>query len=207
MLNLIRLQLALHGRSHSLYVTFSLLFVIYNVLLVFMGDLSKHTNIVLSLFATFAAMMNVVFQIGKHDFYDGTIENLVVSSSPIKIVLSKFISLSLILTSCFLCISPLFLIIYRLHYYEFLIWIFNSSLLIIFMSNLAVMINIVNYYLSSSSRILMAFLLLLAMPFMILSASYWSTHNANLLLTLLGAVIIMIPITTLASSYLIENLF
>ena len=154
------------------------------------------------------AFISLSTQIIKPDIEDGTLEILLISSSSLKIVLSKYITLFICTSLSFALTAPLIYIVYNIKTDIFLIVLASAFLLLLLSSALIMLIAAIQGYFRTNTNFLSVLIMPLLIPSIILSGVLiQNTADVHLLLIMLGINLVIIPPTLYLSSYLVENIY
>lgn len=143
----------------------------------------------------------------KIDLQDGILETLLCAVSPVKILLAKYLALtiSIIISTI---ISMIFISLFFALSSSEIIYLLLLMLLTIFqISAFVILGNIVHAYFRRNTNLLIALILPLIIPTLIIGATALETLNFDFIMILLGVDIVIVPIIFFLSSYLLANLY
>ena len=144
----------------------------------------------------------------KTDIEDGSLEYLLIISSAQKIILSKFLILSLITLFCFALVSPLLGVFFNLQFYQVVILLLTSLVLITLSAALIVLIASIQGYFRSNTNFFAILVMPLILPNIILAGILSQNPQETYLLAIMfGINLVITPPTLYLSSYLIDNIY
>ena len=183
-------------------------FCIFSLTLINSHDDVQKFGAIFSLVCIPLCFLGLTNNLIKTDIEDGSLEYLLITSSVQKIVLSKFLVLSLITLFCFVLVSPLLAIFFNLQLHQVVILLLTSLLLITLSSALIVLIASIQGYFRSNTNFFAILVMPLILPNIILAGILTQNpQETHLLVIMLGINLVIIPPTLYLSSYLIDNIY
>lgn len=183
-------------------------FCILSITLINSHDDIQKFGIIFSLVCIPLCFLGLANNLIKPDIEDGSLEYLLTISSAQKIVLSKFLIMSLITFFCFALISPLFGIFFNLQFNQVFILISSALLLITLSAALIVLIASIQGYFRSNTNFFAILVMPLILPNIILAGILTQTpQDTYLLVIMLGINLVIIPPTLYLSGYLVDNIY
>lgn len=151
---------------------------------------------------------NLAPSIFKSDVEDGSLECLLIATSSIKIILCKFLVLSLSVSTSFVIISPLIMVFFHLDIFALALLICNAALLLLLSAALTVLIASIQAYFKSNTNFLTILIMPFIIPSIILSGIFIQSMNETYLLAMLAGInLLLIPPSLYLSSYLVDNIY
>jgi heme exporter protein B len=142
------------------------------------------------------------------DIEDGSLECLLTISSAQKIVLSKFLIMSIVTFFCFTLFTPLLVLFFSLQLQQTVLLLLIALLLMVLSSALIVLIASIQGYFRSNTNFFAILIMPLILPNIILSGILiQNQRGAYLLAIMLGINLVIIPPALYLSSYLIDNIY
>ena len=144
----------------------------------------------------------------KPDIEDGTFEVLLISLSPIKIVLAKYIALCICCCLSFVLTTPFIYIVYNMQVLTFVLVLASAFMLLFLSAALAILIAAIQGYFRSNTNFLGLLIMPLIIPSIILSGILiQNTEDIHLLFIMIGINLVIIPPALYLSGYLIKNIY
>lgn len=151
--------------------------------------------------------LNIPDHIIKLELADGSLENLMVSYKSWMIILSKFVSIVMLILFGMGLMLPLFFLLYDYSLSECLILLSINILLVLFVVSLKIIANIIQAYFRQNTQLILLIIMPLIIPVMIISKLALQSLNFEFVLILIGINMIFIPIIFWFASYLLDYLF
>lgn len=208
---LIRAELTIQTRLNNLikYLLFFFAFCIFSINFVHDYSSVNQSGIIFSIIAIPLALIGLSHTIFKQDMNDGTLENYKSIFSSGEIVLAKFIALLLCTLGSFILCLPIITIIYNIESNYILPILLGGTILSISTSALLCLIASVQCYFRSNTNFLSILIMPIIIPNIILVGLM--IQNTPLVLNYFGILcginIILVPISILFTTYLIENIY
>lgn len=144
----------------------------------------------------------------KPDIEDGYLETLLSSTLAIKIILSKYIALSVCSIMSFVLVAPIIYILYNIDNSIFVMMSLAAITLIFLSAALIILIASIQAYFRSNTNFLSIIIMPLIIPSIIISGVLiQNIDQTHLLFIMIGIDCIIIPPALYLSSYLIENIY
>ena len=207
---LVNHELNVQNKIYNL-TKYSLIFFVFCTLS--MTLINSHENIgmfglVFSVICIPLAFISLSHNLIKPDIEDGTLENMLVTFSSIKIITAKYVALCLCTIASFCLIAPFIYVIYSVETQAFILMISSALLLLLLSAALIVLIGAIQGYFRTNTNFLSILIMPLIVPNIILSGILiQAPENIQLLTIMAGVDLLIIPPALYLSSYLVENIY
>ncbi|MBA2628716.1 MAG: heme exporter protein CcmB [Rickettsiaceae bacterium] len=183
-------------------------FCIFSIALINSHNDVQKFGVIFSLVCIPLSFLSLANNLIKPDIEDGSLEYLLTISSAPKIILSKFLIMSIITFFCFTLITPLLGVFFSLQLEQLVFLLLTALLLILLGSALIVLIASIQGYFRSNTNFFAILIMPLILPNIILSGIFiQNLQEAYLLGIMLGINLVIIPPALYLSSYLIDNIY
>jgi heme exporter protein B len=183
-------------------------FCIFSIALINSHEDIQKFGVIFSLVCIPLFFLGLANNLIKPDIEDGSLEYLLTISSAQKIVLSKFLIMSIVTFFCFTLITPLLGVFFSLQLKQVGILLLTALLLILLGSALIVLISSIQGYFRSNTNFFAILIMPLILPNIILSGILiQNLQEAYLLTVMVGINLVIIPPALYLSSYLIDNIY
>ncbi len=210
MRNLIYQEFVIQNKVYNLtkYTILFFSFCLISTLVVNSPEYFQKFGIILSLIYIPLAFLGISSNIIKPDLDDGSLECLLICTNPMKVILAKFIVLSINTSISFTIILPFLKIIFNIDFYCSLI-LYALALLLLFISSaLIILIASIQSYFKSNTNFFTLLIMPLFIPSIILAGlCIQDMQNLHLLFIMFGINLVVIPPSLFLSSYLIDNIY
>jgi len=207
---LLKFELLVYNRSYHLIRNniYALLLssVVFSIAMP--GDvMTNYIKMLMCFWGVVFSSLTIPHYLIKSDLQDGFLETLLCSASPIKIVVSKYLALTLSLIISMLISIGFMVLFFSFSNKETLYLLLLMTLAILQIAAFILLGNIVHSYFRSNTNLLIALILPLVIPTLIIGASALETLRFDFVMILLGIDMVTIPTTFFLSSYLLSNLY
>ncbi len=210
MKTLLRHELLIQNKIYNLtkYSVLFFGFCILSITLINSHDDVQKFGSIFSLICIPLSFLGLTNNLIKPDIEDGSLEYLLAVSSAQKIVLSKFVIMSIITFFCFALIAPLLALFFSLQFEQVVLLSLAALLLIVPSSALVVLIASIQGYFRSNTNFFAILIMPLILPNIILSGILiQNLQETYLLVIMLGINLVIIPPALYLSGYLIDNIY
>lgn len=208
--NLIYYKFLVQNKVYNLtkYTILFFSFCLVSTLVVNSPEYFQKFGIILSVIYIPLAFLGLSANIIKADLDDGSLECLLVCTTSFKIILAKFLAMSLNTSASFAIILPLLKIFFNLDFYCSVVLYSMATLLIFMSSALIVLIATIQSYFKSNTNFFTLLIMPLFIPSIILTGiCIQDMQNLQLLLIMFGINLVLIPPSLYLSSHLIDNIY
>jgi heme exporter protein B len=211
MTRLIKHEFLLQNKTYNLIKYFFIFFVFCSgsITIVSAHDKIVSFGVIFSIISIPLSLIGITANFLKPEIEDGSLEILLISFSPIQIILAKYLSLFLCGSIGFIANMPFAYLLFNINMNQLDIIIFSGLLLMSTACGVIILISSIQCYFRSNTNFLSALLMPLIIPSIILSGMMIenSNNNYSLALILIGINCIIVPVSIYLSSYLIENIY
>jgi heme exporter protein B len=164
-------------------------------------------GVVFSVICIPLALISISNILIKPDITDGTLELLLTSFQSEKIILAKYLAITISGLIGFLLTIPIIYLLFNVEKLSLLVIITCGALLIITSSALIILVSSIQAYFRSNTNFLSVFIMPLIIPNIILSGIAINDNSTNLLMLIVGIDIIITPAALYLSNYLMNNIY
>ncbi|RTK93239.1 MAG: hypothetical protein EKK61_01535 [Rickettsiales bacterium] len=210
MKNLIYHEFLVQNKVYNLtkYTILFFSFCLISTLVVNSPEYFQKFGIILSVIYIPLAFLGLSANIIKADLDDGNLECLLACTTAFKIILAKFLVLSLNTSASFAIILPFLKIFFNLDFYCSIILYCLSTLLLFISSALIILIAAIQSYFKSNTNFFTLLIMPLFIPSIILAGiCIQDMQNLYLLFIMFGINLVLIPPSLYLSGYLINNIY
>lgn len=165
-------------------------------------------GIIFSVISIPLAFISLSSHLVKPDIEDGTLEVLLASRSPTKIVFAKYFALCICCCLSFALTTPLIYIVYNIQILTFALVLVSAYMLLFLSAALIILIAAIQGYFRANTNFLSLLIMPLIIPSIILSGILiQNTEDIHLIFIMIGINLVVIPPALYLSGYLIKNIY
>jgi heme exporter protein B len=210
MKNLIFHEFKVQNKIHNItkYTLIFFIFCCLSITLINAYENIQTFGIIFAVISIPLAFISLSGNLIKPDIEDGSLEILITTSTPGKIILAKYIALCTCCSLSFFLTMPIIYLIYNIELTIFVAMVLSALILLFLSASLITLISAIQGYFRSNTNFLSILIMPLLIPNIILSGLFLQNHaDLHLLFIMLGINLVIIPPALYLSSYLIENIY
>jgi heme exporter protein B len=207
---IIKHELNIQNRIYNLtkYTLIFLAFCTLSITLINTHENIQLFGIMFSVICIPLAFIGLSNNLIKPDIEDGSLETILTSIEPIKIIFAKYIALSLGTIVSFVLILPLIIILYSINISSFIALTIAGLLLTTLSAALSILIASIQGYFRTNTNFLSILIMPSIIPTIIMSGLLiQNPDDLYLASIMLGINLLVIPISLYLASYLLENIY